>query len=111
MTIPTLHNCAHQGDGWCLQCVQSLATANERLVKALEENVKCPSCEGAGAIRNCECDCDAYSDYCYHRNDCVLCHGTGTYDMDPCPQCDGACKYFDTDEAKALYEAATGSAK
>lgn len=29
MTIPTLTNCPHSGDGWCLECVRKLATECE----------------------------------------------------------------------------------
>jgi glutamine cyclotransferase len=35
MTIPTLMNCAHQGEGWCLACVGKLATDQDRLREAL----------------------------------------------------------------------------
>lgn len=27
MTMPTLMNCPHSGDGWCLDCVSKLTTA------------------------------------------------------------------------------------
>lgn len=31
MTIPTMMNCPHSGDGWCLACVQKLQNTNEDL--------------------------------------------------------------------------------
>ena len=37
MTIPTLQNCEHQGEGWCLDCVQKLQEKIIRLENACED--------------------------------------------------------------------------
>jgi hypothetical protein len=37
MTVPTLMNCAHRGEGWCLACVGRLGAENARLRAALRE--------------------------------------------------------------------------
>lgn len=35
MTSPTQMNCAHQGDGWCLDCVEELEAERAELEEAL----------------------------------------------------------------------------
>ena len=34
MTIPTMMNCEHQGEGWCLECVAELAAKRDDLLVA-----------------------------------------------------------------------------
>ena len=38
MTIPTLMNCAHSPDSWCLACVGELATERDALNIKLDEH-------------------------------------------------------------------------
>jgi hypothetical protein len=41
MTIPTMTNCAHRGEGWCLACVGRLGAENDRLREALRAAADC----------------------------------------------------------------------
>lgn len=56
MTIPTTHNCPHDGSGWCLDCVGRLAVEHNRLREAsarLCRELECPAMEYLhGGVRN-----------------------------------------------------------
>jgi hypothetical protein len=40
MTIPTLHNCPHSPDGWCLDCVGKLAAERDDLEQQIRDNAE-----------------------------------------------------------------------
>ena len=40
MTIPTMTNCDHQGEGWCLACVQKLDDDAAREISRLRDELK-----------------------------------------------------------------------
>lgn len=40
MTIPTLMNCPHSEDGWCLDCVKTLDLEKNKRITELEKQIR-----------------------------------------------------------------------